>query len=467
MSTMHRILGNGYLLVDLIRRFNHYFEKEKEMKLAKYSLAALAAVSMVSHAMAADSLEDAFKKGTISGELRAWYFDRDKHTATAPATSHESLFSTGVRLNYITDSLYGFKLGLTAQSNYAPFATADEKNMFKSNEYGSGAVLSEAYLAYTLGKTTAKIGRQFISTPLVEGSGSRMIRESFEGATIVNTDIPSTTLLAGYVNKFAARTSTFADSTNIGSVGEFTKKFALSTGKGASLDSAMIDDAYTIMISNKSINNLTLTAQYARADDVADKGDINLYHTEANYLLPMNGFKLGFDAMYRKSSTDSALDSNLLEGSYLGGRIGLYELAGFGISAAASRSDKSDDLIAGIGNGPDSTYTGSILTSSQSYARNTTSYQGKVSYDFSKLGIQGLTSYALYAHDNQGLTSANSQTSGDWDIFAFDISYALSGPLKGLTLSLQYENQDNDKLVSGVNTKTKLDEYRFRANYKF
>ena len=74
----------------------------------------------------------------------------------------------------------------------------------------------------------------------------------------------------------------------------------------------------------------------------------------------------------------------------------------------------------------------------------------------------------MYAHDDQGYTSGVAQTSGDWDNIAFDITYALSGPLKGLTLSLQYEKDDNDKLnAAGVNTNVKSDEYRFRANYKF
>lgn len=433
------------------------------MKLAKLSLVAIVVAGLASNAFAADNLADAFKKGTVTGELRAWYFDRDNGT-----TANESIFNTGVMLNYITDPLYGFRLGVTAQSNYSPFASANEKALYQNDMYGSGAILSEAYLGYAIGKTDIKIGRQFITTPLLAGSGSRMIKESFEGATIINTDIPATTLVAGYVNKFEARTSTFAAATDVGSVGDFTKTFALSVGKGGAITKAYIDDAYTMMVTNKSINNLTLTAQYAGAEDVAHLGNVNLYHAEANYVLPMNGFKLGLDAMYRKSSTDSALDSNLLEGSYMGGRVGVYELAGFGISFAASKSDKSDDLIAGIGNGPDSTYTGTILTAVQSYARNTTSYEGKVSYDFAKLGLVGLTSYVLYAHDDQGYTSGVAQTSGDWDNVAFDITYALSGPLKGLTLSLQYEKDDNDKLnASGVNTNVKSDEYRFRANYKF
>ena len=432
------------------------------MKLAKLSLVAMVVAGLASSSFAADTLADAFKNGKVSGELRAWYFDRDNGT-----TAHEDIISTGVMLNYITDSFYGFRVGATIQSNYAPFADKAEKSMYKGDMYGSGAMLSEAYLGYAIGKTDVKIGRQFISTPLVSGSGSRMVKEAFEGAVVVNTDLPATTLIAGYVNKFQGRTSTLENTNDVGDIGDFSKIYALSTGKGNSVSKAYIDDAYTAAVINKSLTGLTLTGQYAIANDVAHAGDASVYHLEANYVLPMNGFKLGFDTMYRASSTDSALDSYKLQGSYLGGRVSISELAGFGISFAASTTDKSDDLLAGLGNGADSTYTGSILTAAHTYARNTDSYLGKISYDFSTIGVTGLSAYILYADNQQDETSVGNKTSGDWKNTAADVTYAFAGALKGFTASLQYERQDNDKLVSGVSSNVTSDEYRFRANYKF
>lgn len=49
---------------------------------------------------------------------------------------------------------------------------------YNSDQNVSGTILSEAYLGYTQANTTAKIGRQYISTPLIEGSGSRIFKES-------------------------------------------------------------------------------------------------------------------------------------------------------------------------------------------------------------------------------------------------------------------------------------------------
>ena len=141
------------------------------MKLAKLSLVAMVVAGLASSSFAADTLADAFKNGKVTGELRAWYFDRDtgdQNTNTL-AKGNADLFSTGIMLSYVTDSLYGLSLGTTFQGNYAPFADKDAKNLYGTDMYGSGAVLSEAYVVYTLDffhnpsnnpKTTIKINQR-------------------------------------------------------------------------------------------------------------------------------------------------------------------------------------------------------------------------------------------------------------------------------------------------------------------
>ena len=220
------------------------------MKLAKLSLAAIVVAGLASSSFAADTLADAFKNGTVNGELKAYYFDRDN------GTNKEGIFDTGILLGYKTASLYGFTANVTFQGSASPFASENEKAMFKNDMYGSGAVLSEAYIAYTLGKTTAMVGRMFLDTPLVASSGSRIIKEAFEGAAVINTDLPNTTLIAGYVQKFQTRTN------GNGKVGEFTNSFATNSGPNVDIDNG----GYTLAAINKSVPGLTLTAAYAYAN---------------------------------------------------------------------------------------------------------------------------------------------------------------------------------------------------------
>ena len=68
-------------------------------------------------------------------------------------------------------------------------------------------MLSEAYLKYLIGKTDVKAGRQYMQMPLVAGNYSRAFKESFEGVTISNKNIPKKQKFqaAGFINFKAAR----------------------------------------------------------------------------------------------------------------------------------------------------------------------------------------------------------------------------------------------------------------------
>ena len=413
------------------------------MKLAKLSLAAMVVAGLATSSFAADTLADAFAKGKVSGELKAWYFDRD-----IEGGSDADIINTGLMLNYVTDTLYGFYMGATFQSNFAPWADKDAKDLFVADMWGSGAVLSEAYLGYKMKNTDIKIGRQFISTPLVNGSGSRFIKESFQGATIVNTDIPNTTLVAGYVNKFQGRTSRVG-TLEEGDAPDFRSN-AVFVGAGVQ----DFDGAYTVAVINKSITGLALTGQYALVKDVTDAEDVSVYHLEANYVIPVSSFKLGLDVVYRASDTDF----NGLSGNYFGGRISVKELGGFGASFAMAKTDKNDDLIAGMGNGADNLYTGTVIRSGGlTYVHDTTSYLFEASYDFSKVGVPGLKLLGQYAYAEQ-----DRSTDIEFTTYHIGATYDVAA-LKGLSLGLQYETQN----VEIGSADRDIDEVRFRANYKF
>ncbi len=440
------------------------------MKLAKLSLAAMVVAGLASSSFAADTLADAFKNGKVKGEIKAWYFDKTVENATGDKDDNANITNFGLTLGYVTDSLYGFYAGATFQGSATPFIEDDAKGAvtdsanFAGTNAAAGSTLSEAYLGYKIGKTNAKIGRQFIATPLVMGSGSRFFKESFEGVTIVNTDIPQTTLIAGYVNKFQGRTSDTHTDT-LGDAPDFHKAAVFGIAGYAEFDGA-----YTLGLINKSISNLTLTAQYAVVNDVADAGDVDVYYTEANYVLPVAGFKLGFDVNYRGSTTDGTLsDTTFLEGQMVAGRVAIKDLAGFGASFAAATTSNNDHVVLGMGNGP-STYTGTLIagSSTATSAANTDSYKFQVDYDFSKIGVAGLSALAQYAWTEQGsqpkLNAAD--TAGtDRTTYAAGVYYKVAA-LPGLTTGLEYEVQEAKSDAAGSKA-LDTNEMWFKASYKF
>ena len=443
------------------------------MKFAKLSLVAAILLGFSGSAYAADTLADAFKNGKVNGELKAWYWDK---TTDGTAENNENIINTAIELGYVTDSLNGFKMGLTFQGNATPFAEKNAKAVYVNEQYASGAVLSEAYLSYQLKKTAIKLGRQYINTPLVSGNYARILKESFQGITIVNTDLPQTTVMAGYIDKYQGRTSNISGD-GVGEAPLFAKKIILGGAGGLSY---AFEGAYTLSVINKSIPNLTLTAQYALVKDVASTpasnaivDDIDLYYTEANYAISMNGFKLGFDANYRGSKTGSKLDSLNNEGTMFGGRISISELAGFGASVSYTTVSDDDALIVGLGNGVD-TYTSLMIRGPFYYSSlaGMDSYKFELTYDFSKIGVAGLKGVLQYIDASQdapsvkaGSTLAN--THADFSGYAANLTYAVPA-LKGLTTQLIYATVEKEATsVANVVTKADTDELWFKASYKF
>ncbi|MBE0492398.1 MAG: outer membrane porin, OprD family [Sulfurospirillum sp.] len=393
------------------------------MKLAKLSLAAIVVAGLATSSFAADTLADAFKNGKVKGDIKARYWDRDN------GAKSEDIVMFGAVLGYVTDSFNGFKLGLTFQANSSPFIDDTAKPFYQKNEYGPGAVLSESYLQYSMGKTTAKLGRQFISSPLVAGSGSRVIRQSFEALTFVNTDLPQTTLIAGYVDKFQNRTD------GAGNIGEFKQ--------------VGTDGAYTIAAINKSIANLTVTAAWAQVVNSSDH-----YYLEGAYAGKTDSFTYGLAAQYALISFDAAgikdADAFGLKAS-----MGMGAFSGF-VAYATTGKDTNIGSGFGLGGGTDNLFTNNIIGANDgsAYSRDTNSYAARLQYAIAKNARVG----AQYLYTDSGVTIAGQDdTTNSIDLFG---SYAFEGALKGFSIDVVYEDAEDR---AGVNKS----ELRFNTTYKF
>ncbi len=418
-----------------------------------------------SSALAADTLIDAFKGGKVKGSLKAYFFDKDVENSSAKSAS---ILDTAATLNYVTDDFYGFSLGQTFQASASPDADSTAKSVYSKDMYGSGAVLSEAYLRYAIDKTELKLGRQYISTPIVRGSGSRIVKESFSGVTAVNKNIPGTTVTAGYVNEFQGRTGAVMGD-DIGDPPSFDKKVIL---LGISATTAYdFSGAYTIAAVNKSIPNLTLTGQYLKVSDVivgSNESDIDVYYLEGKYVFPLDNFKLGFGLNYRGSKTDSPLsDTKSYDGTYSAGKIFVSGLGGFGVDFVAAMTSSDDYVIAGLGNAASSYTSTMIRGSSSTLYPDTNSYRINVNYDFSNIGVDGLKGLLQYGWSTQGRVG-DAATSADRTSYAGSLTYAIP-KVKGLSLSVEYETQEVETTTYADNSKASVDtdELRFRAIYKF
>ena len=405
------------------------------MKLAKLSLAAIVVAGLASSSFAASTtLEDAFKNGKVTGELKAYYFANENAD-----NERDSIFTTGVLLNYKTDTLYGFGLNLTAQGSASPFADKGGKEDYAGSMYGSGAQFSEAYLSYTLGKTTALVGRMFLDTPLVATSGSRVVKDAFEGAALINTDLPNTTLIAGYVQKGQDRTD------NDGNIGKFTKYFATGSLSRGQLPVPADDGAYTLAVINKSVAGLTLTAAYANVIDIAQVAYAEaLYEGKAGEI----GYTLGGQYYYNKfdSSLSAGIDDSINSYAFKAG------MSFKGINGTVAYSQTSDDnvvvgdLVSGLGNGADLLYTDAVIAS-PGYTRDTKAYLADLNYDVTAAANLG----ARYVETDNSFTDEKASYTSLYGSYKFE-------SLKGFKLGAEYETKGKD--ADGQDLWVK-------ANYKF
>ena len=320
-------------------------------KVIKLGLMATLALGYT-NAFSAQSLASAFEEGKVSGEIKSQYFQKEV------SNEKVSIWTNGGNLSYVTGDYYGFKSGVTLQASTVTASDLDNApTAYNKDQNVSGAVLSQAYLQYSISNTTGKIGRQYISTPLVEGSGSRIFKESFEGLVISNTDISNTTIVAAYVDKEQYRTNIASGGTEVKEVSDFEQ---------------IQDGAYTVYVNNKSIEDLTVDAQYALINsDTNTADDTKAFYAAGSYNLSP------FTIETQTYQTDNGNAVNSKGSAYGVNLLGNFDKLSLGV--AYSIVDKDANIINGIGNGADYLYTGTWIYGGI-YDANTDAYKLSAGY---------------------------------------------------------------------------------------
>jgi len=247
------------------------------MKLGKLSLVAVLALG--TSAFAIDNVK-------VNGEAKLWYqtsetldnaatvgideskgdfFDQyaDCNPATGVCASN-SMAEVALVLGATADLLPNLSAGVSAvglttlglENNLVgqvPAARVDATN----TSVGAAAVddqswVRELYLAYTMGKTTAKIGRQELATPLAFTEKWNVVDNTFEAIVLLNNDLPNTTLVGAWVGKHNGAGS----NTTVVNGGKFS--------------TFGTDGAYAAGAINKSLPNTTIQGWYYNVQDIAD-----------------------------------------------------------------------------------------------------------------------------------------------------------------------------------------------------
>jgi len=380
-------------------------------------IAATAIASLQSSSFAADTIADAFKDGTVKGQLKSYYFSKSYDSKYN--IEDASIWVNGVTLGYKTADFNGLSLGLTSQ--FASVTSEDDdNNRYGGTMHNSGTVTSESYLQYTLNKTTAKIGRQFFWTPIVGGSGSRFIRQAFEGYSVTDETFANTKIIAAYMTKFQGRTD------NAGSPGEFNDG---TVGN---------DGTMTLYVKNNSVDGLTLQAQYAAKSEATNnsKDGFDIMYADATYKIKSD-LKPFIAAQYLGTDYENATKDANAYGVKAGASMA-------GVSATIAYTSVGDSsVVQGIGQGSIPLYTnGTAVDAWSATLSDTDAYKMTLGYAIDKVSLEA--AYSSFDRKNQDTVTDTSLT-------------ATYKPMSNITAQVQYSIVDNayagDKLSNDLRTR--------------
>ncbi len=380
------------------------------------TLTAVLVFCITAAASAAETLKEMFTQGTVKGSIKMLDYTRDFDTANT-----RNDIALGGTLYYHTASLFGISLG-TAFSTTNDLGSDDDDTVYSvlgADENGNHKSVTREQEYFVQGdwfKTTVKYGAQEINTPYMNTDDVRMMPRTYKGLTVVNNSLNNITLAAYYITD-----SMGWNDENFVSISE-----AVAKEPGRATD---IDEDKDLIILNAAYKLPTqivkgdIQAWYYTIDDIYNisylKASLNTDLGSANvYFVPC--------LLYQKSQGDEL--NGELDAGQAGFKLGV-KIAGFDVQGAYSRSG-DDGMITPWGH--DQIIGQQVMISG---TRGDEDALGlKVGYDFTKIGLTGLSSYVWYAYYDVDETDTVKDTE-ETDI---NIQYAFSGSLDGLGLRFRY-----------------------------
>jgi hypothetical protein len=325
-----------------------------------------------------DQLKDTdpfFRDTKLDINLRTYYFYRDKYddsVSEAWALGGAVSYKSGWFLNHLGlgATLY------TSQPLYAP----DDRDGTLLLEPGQDGytVLGQLYGRIKLiEENFINIYRYEYNTPFINKNDSRMTPNTFEGYTLQGAyggkdGAPGYRYGGGYITKIKERNSDDFVS--------MSRDAGAPVDRGVSLGGGLF-----------SLGRFSIGAIDYYCDDV-----INIAYTEAKYTVPVTQ-QLGL--LFAAQFTDQrSVGEDLLKGySFSVNQIGVKTEMSYG-GALLSLAFSTDSSGADLQN-PWSSYPGYTSVQVQDFNRaKEKAFLVKAAYDFTRLGLEGVTTYALLVH---------------------------------------------------------------------
>jgi len=189
--------------------------------------------------------------------------EKDGDTVSAADVAAATLASSKVVLNNDGSNRFAYSKNPNVIGNPLTYNHDYVSDTMQKTSGGiNGGELTQAYLTYTAGNTTAKVGRMYLPkslSPLAFSEKWNVFSNSFEAALLINKDIADTTLVGAWVAR-ANTSGNLGAWDNIGTNPYI--KTELDLNADGTLDSVGLKDnndgAFMLTAVNKSVAGLTL-----------------------------------------------------------------------------------------------------------------------------------------------------------------------------------------------------------------
>lgn len=452
----------------------------------------------------AGNFPEIFSKGQVYGRLRSnlFYYEWDEETASQ---QDHWAYGLGGSLIYKTAHFHGVSAtvgGYTTQNPIGSWNVSKTdvgfvksgKDTFDRNKikdcgsydgHWGMTSLAQAYLMYSFKNFDIKLGRQLFESFLTKSNDSKMIPNSFQGASLESKDISKITLKLGYFTKQKLRNHTeFHDVIAYNSWDENDDSAIHKGLTRTQLETRGIDTELVVVgITNKSIEKLTLDGWYTSVPDL-----FSSFMAEANYTVKIadglsvtpglrlmrqfddgagkiGGAALNGSLTGQTGPANGYTDAASVDASLLGLRAVLKKDA---VSLTAGYTAVSDDadLITPWRGLPTAGYT--RLMSQYNWEADTESWMLTLKFDFGKAGlVPGMITKLSYGQmdydDTKELLGGHDRT--DRSMVYFDLIKDCAVFNNILQTKIKIGLLGADNTINGTDPSS--NDFRFEMNYLF
>ncbi len=387
---------------------------------------------------APDSLSAMFTQAKIDATIKMLWFERDFDSDKTDM----STLAVGGNLLFETAPLHGLSGGVGFKTSQGDLLDDDDKNIYggllapeADGDGDSYAALDEYYLRYNNWNTDVLFGAFSLETPWMKGFDIRMNPKKYRGLRVDNASLDNIKFHLSYITDWMDW-----------AMDDWESVSSALTGEQGDDEGAIIGG-----VTWKATDSLVL--------QLWD----NYYSEVLNHLYGKAGYTYKPNDMYTFGATLKYLDQTDV-GDALAGETDTY-MAGGDLSMAAMGA-KLTLLYGQIGDDSLNDPFGgdyAILMQTKWIERAEEEAWGiKLDYDFTNLGVKGLSMYIF--HSEFDTPDSGENVSTDMSETDFSILYKFSGWAEGLSAQFRYAHVDQDEDVADGND---WDDVRFYLTYRF